>query len=195
MRQNTAGNNLTQDAFTTGATRSTSEDKIDFEGHINPEVLAIYGAYMHAHRVQRNGQLRASDNWQQGIPVYRYMKSLIRHVYELHRMWRGASVYNPDSDGFFTMRDVLCAILFNTMGILYELSKNSPHMLNQTDIAPGIRQALESVDQAGPCAPPTAERVWICAQDGEVDCCPGNEINHNACRQIAASKARTTRCE
>lgn len=141
QKQSFAGNGP-QDGFATGATRSTAADKIDYEGHINPEVLAIYGNYMHQHRVQRDGQLRASDNWQQGIPVYRYMKSLVRHHTELWRMWRGNPVINPDSEQFFTFRDVLCAILFNVMGMLYEMDKQA-HLLNLHSLERWRREDLE----------------------------------------------------
>lgn len=133
---NSTGNNAQQSQFQTGATRSTSEGKIDFEGHIHPEVLQVYGEYMHRHRVQRDGQLRASDNWQEGIPVYRYVKSFVRHGIEFWRMWRGTAVVNPDSGAYFTFGDVLCALMFNIMGIIYELkTRNS---------VPGIAPYLDS---------------------------------------------------
>jgi hypothetical protein len=113
-----------QVSFPTGATRSTSEDKVDFEGHINPEVQAIFGQYMHDHRVQRDGRLRASDNWQRGVPIYRYVKSLIRHTFEFWRMWRGNIVINVDNGHPFTLREVLCAIRFNVDGLIYELNRS-----------------------------------------------------------------------
>lgn len=122
-----------QQAFSTGATRSSSENKIDFEGHLHPEVLAIFGEYMHRHRVQRDGKLRASDNWQEGIPIKNYIKSLIRHTMEFWRMWRGAVVVNVDSGRPFTFEDVLCAILFNTMGLIYEMNR---HTLLSAEVMP-----------------------------------------------------------
>ena len=147
---NKSGNGA-QQGFTTGATRSTDAGKIDFEGHFNPEVLAIFGDYMNRHKVQRDGKLRASDNWQEGIPVYRYVKSLVRHTFEFWRMWRGTEVINPDSGKLFTFQDVLCAIMFNVMGILYELRTQSfgttGKVLDNTCLLKTQRKFLENEDQ------------------------------------------------
>lgn len=60
--------------FPTGATRNLDDDKIDFEGFLSPLVIERYGQYMHRHRVQADGILRDSDNWQRGIPLSAYMK-------------------------------------------------------------------------------------------------------------------------
>ena len=67
---------------------------------------------MHKHRVQSDGSLRDSDNWQKGIPQDEYMKSMFRHfmeVWEIHRN-------HPEGDRV----DALCALLFNVMGYLHE---------------------------------------------------------------------------
>lgn len=130
------------DEFTTGATRSSGEEKIDYEGHLNPEVLAIFGEYMHRHRRQRNGELRASDNWQLGIPAHRYVSSLVRHGIEFWRMWRGTPVRNPDSGKDFTIGEVLCAIIFNAMGLLYEINQWEMG-LQSTHVEPEMRQAFK----------------------------------------------------
>mgnify|MGYP001615899165 CR=1 FL=1 len=133
-----------QTDFGTGATRSSDIGKIDFEGHINPEVLEVFGEYMNRHRVQRDGQLRGSDNWQKGIPLYRYVKSLIRHVFEFWRMWRGKQVVNPDNGTFFTFRDVTSAVMFNIMGIIYEMIRSD--RLDATHVTPQMREQMESGD-------------------------------------------------
>ncbi len=139
--------NGSQTGFTTGATRSTDANKVDYEGHINPEVLAIYGDYMNRHRVQRDGQLRQSDNWQKGIPLYRYVKSLIRHTFEFWRMWRGTTVLNPDNNKLFTFQDVLCAILFNVMGIMYEMQRaKAQNLLREVALMPSEREEKERGD-------------------------------------------------
>ena len=143
-----ATGNGPQQGFTTGATRSTDADKIDYEGHLHPDVLAVFGEYMHAHRIQRDGRTRASDNWQEGIPVYRYVKSLIRHTFEFWRMWRGTTVRNPDNGAYFTFRDVLSAILFNVMGIIYELQcERFECLLNETYLPKSSRKGYENEDQ------------------------------------------------
>lgn len=98
--------------FDTGATRDTDEGKLDFEGFISPRVLYRFAQYMHHHRHQADGKLRASDNWQKGIPQEAYMKSLTRHFMELWLCWR-------EGVGD-TINDTLCAILFNVQGLLHE---------------------------------------------------------------------------
>ena len=106
--------------FNTGATRSADEHKSDYEGFINPEVLHRYGQYMHEHRKQRDGKLRDSDNWQKGIPLANYIKSLVRHVIDLWRLHRGYVVINPDTNQPHTVAELCCAIMFNSMGYLKE---------------------------------------------------------------------------
>lgn len=98
--------------FDTGATRDTDDGKLDFEGFLSPRVLYRFAEYMHHHRHQADGVLRASDNWQKGIPREAYMKSLTRHFMELWLCWREG----VDE----TIDDTLCAILFNVQGLLHE---------------------------------------------------------------------------
>lgn len=107
--------------FASGATRNTDVNKFDYEGFINPEVLHAFGEYMHAHRRQNDGSLRDSDNWQKGIPLRTYMKSLIRHAIDLWRMERGFTVINPDTGLPHTKQELCCALMFNAMGYLKEL--------------------------------------------------------------------------
>src|SRR3972149_6479395 len=65
--------------FSTGATRDTNQNKPDYEGFLSPLVIKRFGEYMSKHRVQSDGNLRDSDNWQKGIPKEEYMKSAWRH--------------------------------------------------------------------------------------------------------------------
>ena len=97
--------------FASGATRDTAEDKLDYDGFLSPDVLVHFAEYMHANRVQSDGSLRDSDNWQKGIPLDQYMKSAWRHFmncWESHR--------NGDID-----EDSLHGLLFNVMGYLHEV--------------------------------------------------------------------------
>lgn len=106
--------------FETGATRDAVEDKLMYEGFLAPRVLKRYAEYMHQHRKQADGNLRAPDNWQKGIPRCAYMDSLIRHNFELWLKWREEGQLDEE---------LLCAILFNVMGALYEQTRPLPDFL------------------------------------------------------------------
>ncbi len=99
--------------FETGATRDADVDKYDYEGFLSPLVLERYAQYMHKHRVQADGRMRDSDNWQRGIPRDAYMKSGFRHFMDWWRAHRGL----PAREG---MEEALCALLFNVQGYLHE---------------------------------------------------------------------------
>ena len=102
--------------FATGATRDADENKLDFDGFLSALVLRRYAEYMHKHRKQSDGNMRASDNWQKGIPREQYRKSAFRHFlewWEAHRA--GANV-----------EEAACALLFNVMGDLHEALKEVP---------------------------------------------------------------------
>lgn len=103
-------------AFDSGATRDTDEGKYDYEGFLSPIVMERYAQYMNKHRVQSNGDLRDSDNWQKGIPKDAYMKSGWRHFFDWWKEHRGI----PTKDGIV---EALCALLFNVMGYLHEYLK------------------------------------------------------------------------
>lgn len=99
--------------FSTGATRDSDDTKIDPEGFLSPLVLERYSQYMQVHQKQADGKIRASDNWQKGIPIDAYMKSMWRHFLDVWKCHRGFL----DSD---FMEEYLCALLFNVMGYLHE---------------------------------------------------------------------------
>ena len=102
--------------FPSGATRNNDEGKIDYEGFLSPLALTAYGRYLHKNRFLENGSLRASDNWQKGVPQSTYMKSMWRHFMDVWRHHRG---YPTDG----SMNDALCAIIFNAQGMLHERLK------------------------------------------------------------------------
>jgi hypothetical protein len=102
--------------FNTGATRDGDKEKFDYEGFLSPLVLDRFAAYMHKHRVQPDGNLRASDNWQKGIPLDAYMKSGFRHFMDWWRQHRGEVRQDY-------LEDSLCALLFNVQGYLHEIIK------------------------------------------------------------------------
>jgi hypothetical protein len=100
--------------FETGATRNVDTSKLDYEGFLSPLVLERYAAYMHKHRRQADGELRASDNWQKGIPREAYMKSGLRHCLDWWKEHRKLAT----ADG---LEEALCALIFNAMGYLHEV--------------------------------------------------------------------------
>lgn len=103
--------------FESGATRDSEEGKLDYEGFLSPLALEAYARYLHRHRVQADGKLRASDNWQKGIPRAVYMKSLWRHLVAAWRCHRGLG--SADA-----LEEALCGILFNAFGYLHELRRS-----------------------------------------------------------------------
>ena len=113
--------------FESGATRDSDTDKPDYEAFLSPLVIASFGRFMHRHRMQADGKLRDGDNWQKGIPLAQYMKSLFRHFLDLWSAHRG----HPHQE---TMEDALCAILFNTMGYLHEYLKAKEHQIEKITI-------------------------------------------------------------
>lgn len=100
-------------SFATGATRDSDEGKRDYEAFLSPLVLRAYGHHMEKHRTQSDGNKRSADNWQKGIPMDQYMKSMWRHFLDVWSIWRGWS--SKDS-----LEGALCALLFNVMGMLHE---------------------------------------------------------------------------
>ena len=102
-------------AFSTGATRNTDEGKLDFEGFFSPSVMVRFSEYMHKNRVQADGVLRPSDNWQKGMPPDEYMKSMFRHF---------MTVWAKHRKGEDNIED-MCALMFNVQGYLYERLENA----------------------------------------------------------------------
>lgn len=101
-------------AFDSGAYRDTDEGKLDYEGFLSPIVIERYAQYLNANRKQSNGDMRDSDNWQQGIPRNVYMKSAWRHFMDCWKAHRGYDLSYP-------LEEALCAVLFNISGYLHEL--------------------------------------------------------------------------
>ena len=97
--------------FDTGASRDSDEGKLDYEGFLSPFVLKRFAEYMHENRRMKDGTMRASDNWQKGIPLDAYMKSAWRHFHDWWGWHRGLT-----DDG---AEDAICGLLFNAMGYLH----------------------------------------------------------------------------
>lgn len=106
------------DEFSTGANRNISTNKLDYEGFISPLVLKRYAEFMHKNRHLPNGTMRNSDNWQLGIPLDNYMKSLARHEQDVRLHHDG---YGEEAEE--DIETALCAVIFNASGYLFELLK------------------------------------------------------------------------
>ena len=103
--------------FSTGATRDTDAGKLDYEGFLSPLVLKAFAEYMHEKRTMPDGTFRASDNWQKGIPLDAYMKSMWRHFFDVWQSHRNGEIYGD------VIKTELLALLFNVQGYLHELIK------------------------------------------------------------------------
>jgi len=108
--------------FGTGATRSNDKGRIDPEGFLSPLAVERYCEYLDKHRYQADGTIRDSDNWQRGIPLASYAKSLWRHVLAFWTRHRGFTI--ADTRTGVDIEEDLCAIIFNAQGYLHELLKD-----------------------------------------------------------------------
>ena len=108
--------------FLSGATRDSDVNKLDFEGFLSPLALQAFAEYMHENRVQSDGKVRASDNWQKGIPLDAYMKSMWRHFFAVWSTYRGVHDEEMWEWGDVQITN-LCALLFNVQGMLHEMVK------------------------------------------------------------------------
>lgn len=100
--------------FKSGAIRDDDNNKIDYEGFLSPLVIERFGEYMHKHRVQSDGNLRSSDNWQKGFGKDVVMKSMWRHFFSVWKSHRKGEASEEE----------LCALLFNVMAYLHEELKD-----------------------------------------------------------------------
>ena len=109
--------------FETGATRNLDYNKLDYEGFLSPTALHAFAEYMHGKRVQADGTLRASDNWQKGIEINSYMQSMFRHMMDVWLLHRGHAPIQPESGQPVELKEALCALMFNVQGYLHESLK------------------------------------------------------------------------
>ena len=117
--------------FESGATRDTAQDKLDYEGFLDPVVLEAYARYMHFNRQLSDGSFRDSENWQKGFGLATLMKSLLRHVFDLwdwHR--QKIAPKHARAKGFQNPMQAACGILFNTMAYMRELMIEDPEAVN-----------------------------------------------------------------
>ena len=108
--------------FDSGALRDTNENKPNYAGFFSPLVLKRFGEYMLKHQQLPNGQRRNADNWK-GLFGDNHMQvcheSKRRHDMDLDLIMDGYENLSRD-----TLDEVLCAIMFNTMTMLYKIEKD-----------------------------------------------------------------------
>ena len=121
----------TKRVFASGANRDLDTNKHDYEGFLSPLALEAFGEYMTKHRKLPDGTLRDSDNWQKGIPLASYMKSLLRHAVALWKIHRG--YYEKDG-----VDEALGGIVFNAMGYWHELRAREQGFYMETQALKGI---------------------------------------------------------
>jgi hypothetical protein len=108
--------------FETGAIRDGEGNKADIEGIFCPLVMRAYSKYLFSKIHMPDGSIRSMENWQKGIPIESYMKSKCRHDLDLKLLFRGYKAYD-ELGKEVSLKEALCAIMFNTMGYLHEVLK------------------------------------------------------------------------
>lgn len=152
--------------FDTGATRDTSTDKLDMEGFTHPMVMKQFAKYMNMNRLQSNGTLRDSDNWQAGIPLDVYIKSMKRHFDDVWAEHRGF-----DTDAGLTAS--LCGLMFNVMGYLYESLKDMGWELQDFDgeePTPDMAERKMKIEK---------EKTWVKVEEGDEYCEAYDQDSYN----------------
>lgn len=108
--------------FASGAIRDNNTNKLAYDKGLSTQVLQAYMEYLGRHRTLKDGSLRDWDNWKQGIPIKAYRESLLRHSIDALRKSRGLGV--PENA---SLKDLLCAVIFNASGWLFELLVEDSH--------------------------------------------------------------------
>lgn len=158
--------------FDSGATRDADDGKLDYEGFLSPLVMKRYAEYMHENRVQADGNVRDSDNWQKGIPKDAYMKSGFRHFMDWWAQHR-------DNDDPEYLHESLCALIFNAMGYLHEELKAPEQECaglgtftkEQHDATPVPTYVSEAPVTSEDVCPNCAHARWIQAANPDVVLC------------------------
>jgi hypothetical protein len=107
--------------FASGATRSLDLDKPDFEGYLSPLAVEGYGRYMLKHQQTAIGG-RTSDNWQKGIPMHEFIKSMFRHFLAIWKLYRAINSGREcwGSLSCAAMRENVYGLFFNVQGFAHE---------------------------------------------------------------------------
>ena len=109
--------------FETGATRNLSTTKINPAKALSPLVIQRYSEYMRDMRKQKDGTLRADDNWQKGISLESFVESGQRHSLHWWMIDAGHKYLSEDDGHEIDVEEACCALMFNVMGYLHESLK------------------------------------------------------------------------
>ena len=107
--------------FKSGAIRDIVEGKLSYIKGLSPIVLKRYLQYLDVHRTQPNGDIRTFDNWKQGIEQEVYLDSMGRHFVDIWLLHDGYAA--EDNHGSVDRESAICGVIFNAMGMLYEILK------------------------------------------------------------------------
>jgi hypothetical protein len=111
--------------FSSGATRDTEAGKLDFEGFMSPIVIQAYAKYLNKHRIQSDGKVRDSDNWQKLFGEKHLdvcIKSGFRHFFAWWMLHRGFDA-GTDKGQPITVDDALGGLIFNAMAYWFKILK------------------------------------------------------------------------
>ena len=123
--------NAKKRVFKSGAIRNNTIGKFDYEGFVNPAVENSFARYMHRHRKMEDGTYRDADDWQKGIPIEEIIKSMLRHVCDIHLLHRGYEVI--DEKGIkVDFEDCLNAVKFGVNAyILYLIKQRKSNVVKR----------------------------------------------------------------
>jgi hypothetical protein len=149
--------------FDTGATRDTAEGKLDYEGFLSPAVLQQFARYMNMNRLQSDGKLRDSDNWQKGIPMDVYMKSGYRHFFEWWNIHRRCDKGSRREE--IDLVAGITGLMFNCMGYLHEWLKENPEVrFDDDEPTKEMRERQLRVEADREAEGHVEERIPVCSE-------------------------------
>lgn len=118
--------------FDTGAIRDVDTSKVNVMGHISPLVTKRYCQFLHDCRTLKDGTRRDAENWKLGMTKTAWLESLVRHMEDVKLIADGY----PDEANTPDMEKALCAVLFNTQGLLYELLRERRKSTREPVVSP-----------------------------------------------------------
>lgn len=97
--------------------RDSKAGKPHYTRILSPLSMMAYGEYMLRHSIMKDGTTRSPDNWKKGMDRADYIDSMVGHAI---KAWFAQEIPNWEGD---SMKESLCAVMFNAQGRLHELLK------------------------------------------------------------------------